>query len=373
MTKVSPRDVVRLRLAAQRISGEPSASVADAARWMTAMQGQDFAAVQWGLALRTRDATRQHVLDAFARATIVRSWPMRGTLHVVAAEDLAWMLSLTSDRLIRSAATRRKNLGLTDRMLADARDTVTQGLAGGRSASRAELYELLTTAGIDTAGQRGYHMLWYLAQTGVVCFGPPHGSQQAVVLLDEWVPRPRRLDGDEALAEWARRYFASHGPATVHDFAWWSSLTLAQARRGLAAAADDLEARDLDGVTHFLDASTQATRDGVRVLPPFDEYLLGYRDRAPQLDPAVAGRVVPGGNGVFRPIVVRDGTVVGTWHANPRASGQPELFAELSARDLAALARRGDAFSTFWAAEHTRSPLPHPERSGRADRGSRTA
>jgi hypothetical protein len=176
---------------------------------------------------------------------------------------------------------------------------------------------LLENAGISTDGQRGYHLVWYAAQTGLICFGPMEGKQQTFVLLDEWVPDARHLEGDEALAELAKRYFLSHGPATVNDFAWWGGLTLTDARRGLAAAGPLLASDAIDGREMWLakeaHSQTPPAQPHIRLLPGFDEFLLGYKDRSDVLDPAHAPHIVPGGNGVFKPTVVVGGQVVGTW------------------------------------------------------------
>jgi hypothetical protein len=179
------------------------------------------------------------------------------------------------------------------------------------------MMRVLEEAGIGTENQRGYHILWYVAQSGLICLGPMQGKQQTFVLLDEWVPNPRRLSREESLAELAGRYFASHGPATVHDFAWWSGLTVTEARAGLEAATPGLVSETIDGKEYWTatDAPRRTAHDepGVELLPGFDEYLLGYKDRNAVLSAEHAPRIVPGRNGVFRPIIVVDGRVVGTW------------------------------------------------------------
>jgi hypothetical protein len=162
--------------------------------------------------------------------------------------------------------------------------------------------------------------------TGTLVFGPTADGEQLVVLLDEWIPQPRRLDGDEALGQLALRYFRSHGPAPPTDLAAWAGLTAPDLRTAVALARPHLASLDLDGVEHLLDPETSDRLheakneiDRVLLLPGFDEFLLGYRDRRAQLDPAYADLIVPGGNGVFRPTVVDRGSVVGTWTRTGRA------------------------------------------------------
>ena len=313
--KAVDRRIVRLRLAAQRITSSEFTSAAEVVRWMTAMQAQDLPGALWSVGLRLPDSTEADVNAALRDGTIVRSWPMRGTLHLVAPEDLRWMLSLSTERLVRLAAARRAALDLDERRLERARDAVIEALRGGRALRRDEMYDVFDRAGIRPDGQRGYHVLWHLAQTGTLCFGPPDGKQQTFTLFDEWITRSRDLPREEALGEFTLRYFRSHGPATIRDFAWWSSLTLADARIGLAVARGDLSTIERDGdELYFAEgADPEPGRDGIRMLPGFDEYLLGYQDRTPQLAAEHADLVVPGKNGMFFPTIVRDGEVVGTW------------------------------------------------------------
>lgn len=325
MTTPAPatrHEVALLRLVAQRLAGPPCATPAAAVRRMTAAQAQDYPGALTSVALRAADRTRSSVERALDDGEVVRSWPMRGTLHLVAADDLPWMLELLGPRALAGLAGRRQALGLTEADAERAREAVVAALAGGRRLGRAALLAAITEAGVATTGQRGYHLLWFLAQTGTLCLGPTEDGQQAFVLLDEWVPAPRRPDREQALAELAGRYFRGHGPATVHDLARWAGITVRDARAGLAAVEPELARLDVDGVVHHLDPETPdllaACRDearGLLLLPGFDEFVLGYGDRTAILDPVFAERIVPGGNGVFRPTVVHDGRIIGTWRA----------------------------------------------------------
>jgi hypothetical protein len=249
---------------------------------------------------------------------------MRGTLHFVAAEDAKWMLELLAPRRLAADRSRRKQLELDESTLADCERLVQEALRGGKRLARSEMMRLLQDAQINPKGQRGYHILWYLAQIGLICLGPLQDKEQTFVLLDEWVPAPRQLARDEALAELATRYFASHGPATVDDFATWAGLTLADARSGIETTKSGL-CSEKYGDKEFWSASgapDHATHDtsGVYLLPGFDEYLLGYKDRRAVLASEHAGKVVPGGNGIFFPIIVVDGQVVGTWRRELKRS-----------------------------------------------------
>jgi len=320
-------EIALLRLVAQRIAGAGRPRATDAVRWLTAAQAQDYRGVLVSVALRTASGTVEGVEAALDAGEVVRSWPMRGTLHLVAAEDLSWMLELAAPRAMVGAATRRAQLDLDLAVVERARELAVHALSGGHQLRRDELLSRWGEGGISTAGQRGYHLLWHLAQTGTLCFGPVRGGEQLLVLVDEWIAHPRRLERDEALAEWAGRYFCSHGPATAQDFARWTKLVAADVRTGVALARSRLATTDVDGVEHLMDPRTpdllRACRRrarGVFLLPGFDELVLGYQDRRATLPPEFAPRIVPGGNGVFRPTVVSDGQVVGTWKHTGRGA-----------------------------------------------------
>lgn len=305
------RELVRARLATQRLAGAPFASVAAAVAWFGAVQAQDYRAALWGVGQRVRGATEADVERAIASRAIVRTWPMRGTLHLLAAADVHWITRMLAPRVIARSAGRHRELGLNTRTFAKARDVLERALAGGTVMTRDELYALLARNRIAPAGQRGIHILGMLAMQGVLCFGPHRGKQPTFTLLDEWIaPLPVR-ERDEDLGELARRYFTSHGPATVADFAWWTGVPLGDARRAYALAKPDLEELTVDGQPYaWVPSRRRVTGPAVHLLPPYDEYTVAYRDRSAILDPAHAERT---GNGIFSPVITIAGTIAGTW------------------------------------------------------------
>jgi hypothetical protein len=328
-----------LRMAAQRLVGPRAATPGEAVRRLTAVQGQDLPGALTSVALRTAGGTRAAVEAALDAGEVVRSWPMRGTLHLTAADDLPWMLELLGPRALAGVAARRAALELTDDDVEQARDLAVAALVGGRRLSRAELLRAIADGGGSVAGQRGYHLLWYLAQTGTLCLGPTAGGDQLFVLLDEWLPAPRRLERDEALAELVLRFFTGHGPATVKDLVRWAGVLVRDVKAGLTIVAPQLERLDVGGVEHWMDPATpdrlaaaRAEAEGVHLLPGFDELVLGYADRSCTVPAAFADRIVPGNNGMFRATAVQAGTVVGVWRAG-RSRARPielEPFTELT-------------------------------------------
>ena len=310
-------EIARRRLVNQRIEGERFEKPEEVVRWLGAIQAQDYPQALWAVGLRLRSATVADVERAVAEGRILRTWPMRGTLHFVPPEDARWMLELSASRVLARDGRRLGQLGLDEVLMERCKELFYVALRGNRRLSRPEMMRLLEEAGVRTEGQRGYHILWYLSQEGMICPGPMQGKQQTFVLLEEWVPNLRELSREESLAELAGRYFASHGPATVHDFAWWAGLTVTEARSGLEARMPGLISEKIDGKEYWMasDAPDHTAYDeaGVHLLPAFDEYLLGYRDRTAALAREDASKIVPGGNGVFRPTIVVGGRVVATW------------------------------------------------------------
>jgi len=320
-------DIVRLRLRNQQIAQQDFRTPAELVSHLGAVQAQDFSGGKWAIGLRLPNATEAAIEQAIADQKIVRTWPMRRTLHFVPAEDVRWMLALTATRAEAKSAARRRRLELDDRTLALSKDVLLRALSGGKQLTRQAIYGLLVAAGIrlegggplDSGQPRGLHILAYHAQTGLICYGRHQGKQPAFALLDEWVPQTRSLERDEALTELAKRYFKSHGPATVHDFAWWSGLTVGEARTGSEMAHGEIVEETIDGMTYWLPAdrtSDGSASAGVYLLPPFDEYTVAYKDRGAVVAPAHAPLAASGG--VFRSIIVVDGQVAGTWKAAVR-------------------------------------------------------
>lgn len=306
------------RLRNQRIAGAGFETPGSVVAWMGAVQAQDYLGALWALGLRMETAREDAIEQAIADRTVVRTWPMRGTLHFVAPADVRWMLGLLTPRVIAGQRSRHRQLELDQAVFDRSRDLLTRALEGGRQLTRDALYEVLEAAGVSTAGQRGIHILGWLAQDGLLCFAARQGKQQTFALLEEWVPAARPLARDEALAELAARYFTSHGPATVQDFTWWSGLTVADAKVGIELAGPRLEREVVDGSTYWFAAAAPSAGQVASpasptayLLPPFDEYTVAYRDRSAVLDPAQTG--VISSNGIFYPILVLNGRVAGTW------------------------------------------------------------
>lgn len=313
-------DIATLRIKSQHTAAADFRTAGDVVSWMGAMQAQDYAGALWSIGLRTPHLTQADIEQAIIRKEIVRTWPMRGTLHFVSAKDARWMVKLLAPRAIAAAASRRHQLEITDAVIAKAQEIITAALSSGKEKSRTELLQLLDEGGIATANQRGIHLLRYFAEQGILCFGPHAGKQPTFVLLDLWLPPVRELTRDESLTELAKRYFLSHGPATMKDFTGWANLVIADAKLGIKLAGDQLSETTINGTTYWFDPTLDFSPDAptAHLLPGFDEFMLGYKDRLPSLAAEHTYKIVPGGNGMFLPTIVVDGKVIGTWKRRVR-------------------------------------------------------
>jgi len=340
--------LARRRVAAQRL-GAPL-DVREVVAWLGAVQAQDYLASLWAVGVRARGTKVADVEGALAAGTIVRTWALRGTIHLVAAADLRWIVALVGPRAIARAAGRFRQLGLDAATLARARAVVRRELEGGAPVLRRELMRTLEQDGIATAGQRGVHIVWRLAHEGEICFGPKQGKQETFVLVDAWVRAGPRRPASTGASELARRYFASRGPATVADFAWWAGLSLGDARGALDEVRAALVAEEHDGATYWRTAGrAPPPRPGLAcLLPAFDELLVGYDDRRALVAPAFHARVHRGG--MLGPVVVVGGRAVGTWRRTLSRRGVKvavAAFRPLGAateRSVAAAAERYAAF-----------------------------
>lgn len=321
--------------------------------WLGAMQGQDYAGAKWSLGLRVPGSTDAEIEQAIANKTIVRTWALRGTLHLVAAADIRWLLALLAPQIIARSARRYRELDLDAPTLARSNTLLLNALPSGKERNRTELLAMLDQHGISTHGQRGVHMLQCASLNGLICQGVTHRNSATYMAIDEALPPAKPLARDEALAELARRYFTSHGPATLRDFVWWSGLTTGDARAGIAANAAQFVQATIAEQTYWLPEHLLSHNNAsatVYLLPGFDEYLLGYADRSASLAAEYAARVVPGGNGVFMPTIISDGRVVGTWKRTFRKGAMtitPQPFTTLTTAEHDAFAVAAQRYGAF--------------------------
>src|SRR5918912_1092010 len=349
-------DIAARRLHAQRLIGEPFTSVVDTVRWLGAVQAQDYAGAMWALGQRTQGATAAALDRLFDAGVILRTHVLRPTWHVVLPEDIRWLLELTGPRVRRGLAARWRQLEIDAGVVARASAAFRAALTGGRHLTRPELGTVLRAAGIAPDGQRLPHLLMGAELDGLLVSGPRHGKQFTYALLEERAPAPqaRECDRTAALAELTRRYFRSHGPAQVQDFVWWSGLTVADARLGLALAGAALAHQVIEGTDYWFDAAAGLAGTAATVahlLPNFDEYTVGYRDRAAVVhadhpfEPALFSF-----GSILSNVVLVGGRVRGAWRRMDVRGGvrvEVRLLDRLDTAEAAAVEEAGHRLGRF--------------------------
>lgn len=360
---LSDDDVRRLRVAAQHLHRPRRRKILDLVRHLTGVQAQVLAAA--ALALRTRSDGLTP--EAFNRArlrdrSIALTWAMRGTLHLVAAEDFGWLVPLLIEPGIPNAHRRLKQLGVPAGQPERAVKLIERTLDREGPLIRSEIEERLRSQGIHTEGQAIAHLMWLAAALGVVCYGPDRGREQCFALVRDWLGKPIRLDREAALAELAARYLKAHGPATPVDLAWWSGIRLSDAKgawRSIQGRLVTIEtARGPMWTLRF--STGPAPRGLVRLLPAFDEYLLGWKDRGLVAAPEHWKKINRGG-GWLHPVVVVDGRAVATWRAERSLTAlriAVDPFGTLTPAVRRGVAAEADAVASFHGTRVALS-IPH--------------
>ena len=351
-----------LRLSAQRLAGEPLPDAVEAVRWLGAVQSQDYPAAKWALAQRTRAATDADLDRLYDEGAILRTHVMRPTWHFVLPQDIRWLLELTAARLRATLAGRHRQLELDAATKSKAHRLFVRELGGGRAATRVELAATLARAGISPEGQRLPHLLHSGELEGLLTSGPRRGGQFTWALLEERAPGAPRMQREEALAELARRYFRSRGPAQLRDFTWWSGLTMADARIGIALAGNTLGRRVIDEHDYWLAqeiSPARPRRPAAHLLPNFDEFTVAYRDRSALLHPDVPfdptafayfRDSTPEG-GLLSNVLTIEGVVRGSWRRTVRPkviSVDVRLQAPLEPRERQAVEAAADRLGRFY-------------------------
>jgi hypothetical protein len=316
------------RLANQQISTHQFSDPERLISWFGGIQAQDYPSSKWAIGLRIPGITEDTVEKAVAGRSIIRTWAMRGTLHLVSAGDIRWLTGLLAPRIIAAGKSRNRQLELDDVTFNKCNEIIGKSLQGGKALTRHELAAEIQKAGISTAGQRLIHILQRASLDKLICHGTKPKGDFTFSLLDECVPPAPSISREEALAEITKRYFTSHGPATLQDFLWWSGLTVADARNGLDAVKSMLSSQKTDESEYwFRNILPEQSQPSGRVylLPAFDEYVIGYRDRSAFFQPDEVSRVIST-NGVFYPVIVAGGRVQGIWK---RTTGKDRVVVEL--------------------------------------------
>ncbi|MBL7825322.1 MAG: AlkZ family DNA glycosylase [Saprospiraceae bacterium] len=304
-----------LRLRQQQIINPLFSTPESVVEWMGAVQAQDPNHAQTAVAIRILDGNEEQVSQALDAGLLVRTHVLRPTWHLVSARDARWMLKLSAPQIRALSRALSSQLGLDAAIFNRCNDLIAAALEGNRHMTRMELASLIEKNGLPSSGSHMVHIMFNAELDALVCNGIPKGKEQTYALMDEKIGPGLSFTHEEALAELARRYFQSHGPATLPDFTWWSGLKVGDAKKALASVAAELKEVTIEGQAYWCarDADLRIERHEHRILlPGFDEFLIAYKNRDAVLDPQHNRKVITV-NGIFKPIVVVDGHVVGGW------------------------------------------------------------
>jgi len=304
-----------LRLQNQQIAATNFRTVKELVGWMGAMQAQDYNQAKWAIGTRLPHLTEEQIESAFNQGEIFRTHLMRPTWHFVSADDIYWLLELTAKQIKSTTKSRHRDLGLTENDLKKSKEVFVKSLEGNRALTREELGDQLNLAGINTFEQRLPHILMEAEIDGIICSGGIQEKKQTYALLAERVPVKKAFSKDEALALLAKKYFTSHGPATLPDFVWWSGLPIADARKALEMNKATLISETIGTDTYWFADSVylpSSPPDSVYLLPAFDEYLISYKNRSAAITLEDHTKAISN-NGIFRPIIVVNGQISGLW------------------------------------------------------------
>ncbi len=303
-----------VRLTQQKITHQDLTTPQDIAGYMGAIQAQDLEMSKWAIGQRMPNSTKGIIENALNDGSLVRTHILRPTWHIVAGKDIRWMMALTGKNIKTLAGTYERKLGMDATLFIKANDLIIKALEGGKSLTRQEIMQELERGGIKTDSSRAVHFMMNAETDAIVCNGTPKGKEITYALLDEKVPKGTIMSKEESLYALAKVYFKSHAPATLHDFHWWSGLSMTDARAGLQSVKADLEEIMIDGKTYFQpkDLAVVDAQDSFFLLPAFDEYCVSYKDRNAIFDKKWHGQAITS-NGIFKPIVVINGKVEGVW------------------------------------------------------------
>lgn len=351
---MKPSDIRHIRLAQQHLTKPTLTSPVEVVQCQVAVQAQDYHGAKWGIGQRMLNATDQFVEQAITDGSILRLHVLRPTWHFVAADDIRWLVKLTAPRVNAVSSYYYRKAGLDAATFRTTNKILIKTLRGGKQLTRDELREAVKRGGVEPGDSMRFGYIMHRSELdGIVCSGARKGNQFTYALLEERVPVSRILETDEALAELTLRYFTSRGPATLHDFVWWSGLTAVLARRGIDISSDQLKSKEVEGKTYWLAPSSEVNLRSAgrkaRLLPSYDEYLIAYKDRSAALPEGIDQEGLASKVAFEAPLII-DGQVVGCWKrvlGKTLVTIRVTLFSSISKADQKLVVRECEAFARF--------------------------
>ncbi len=344
------------RLFSQRIARTEFKTAKEIVSWMGAIQAQDYSMAKWAVGLRVAGSNDESVESSFNNGEILRTHVLRPTWHLVSPDDIYWMINLTSPKLKSSIKSRHKHLELSESIINKSNSIIEKELGNRKILTREELADEFHKSGIKTDANRLSHLLFCAELEGLICSGPLKSKKHTYSLLSARVPDKKELSRDESIAELAKRYFTSHCPATIQDFAWWSNLSLTEIRKALNSLKSEFITDTTDAGQYLYPYSYSeypSDNPSVYLLPAYDEFLISYTDRSSSLS-LINNKKTVSDNGIFYPPVVVNGQVSGIWQ---RATQKEKvmitlnLFQSLNDSTVKFIKSRVDQYGKFLGKE----------------------
>ncbi|MGE5376857.1 MAG: winged helix DNA-binding domain-containing protein [Bacteroidota bacterium] len=348
-----PLDIVSYRLHNQYLSHHKFNQAAEIIRSLGAVQAQDFGGAKWAIGLRSEGLTDADVTRSFDNGSILRTHMLRPTWHFAAPEDIRWMLALTAPRVRAQIAFLDRQLEVDRNIIKKSSATLVKALRNGKHLTRRELEPVYQRAGIPTQGIRIGHILMHAELDGLICSGPRKGKQFTYALLEERVPPAKAKSREESLAELVRRYFLTRGPATLQDFSWWSGLTMKDARDGIEMVQSQFVRETIDGQIYWFAESgplAPETSPAVHLLPNYDEFVVGYKDRSAIGNVAAQTSLDNNEQAMLAYVVLLNGQVVGGWKRSlgkQKVDVQVNIIPRLTLKEQQALSDAVERFGKF--------------------------
>lgn len=347
-------NIAHQRLHSQKLINPTAKSPAEIVHWLGAVQAQEYAWAKWSLALRLDDVTDAEIERAINDGEILRTHVLRPTWHFVTPQDIRWMLELTAARVQALNATIYRQYELDPATLTRASAIIVNALVGGHALPRSEIARLLAGHGISTTPIRLSFILHYMELEALICSGASVGTKQTHALLEERAPQAKSLPREEALAEHVRRFFTSRAPATVHDYAWWSGLTVKESQQGIDSLHGQLHREVIDGKTYWYatDTPIPASLDqphAAYLLPNFDEYTL-YRGQHFIMSPQAIQHLQAHQTNIYAHFLLSDHKLIAIWKRTIKGRSlqfQLAPFAPLTEQQSFAYAQAAQHYAKF--------------------------
>ena len=307
-----------LRSLNQQLTNPKFKTAKEIAGWIGALQAQDYSMSKWALGIRLKNSTEVAINKEINSGSIIRTHLLRPTWHFVSSNDIYWILELTAPRIKAAVKFRDKQLGLTDPVFDKCNRILEKSLRDYNHKTREELITELKKNKIDIEENRASHIFLRAEMEGIICSGKQKNEKPTYAVLEEWVPEHKKTNRDEALRELAKRYFTSHGPASIHDFHWWSGLSMSDVKLSLDYNKDNLITEIIQNKTYWMAndyIKPKPDFNEINLLPAYDEFLISYRDRTATLS-LIENKKVISNNGLFYPTILQNGHVIGTWKRN---------------------------------------------------------